>query len=104
MMTPLGGGNKPHPGGFGAPLAGLTKGEPGRVGPPCALRTLSRYLRVSGTVRSCGGRNPAMFTRLFTTIAGAGISFAITAVPACAADDIEAKAQMCDACHGQNGV
>ena len=45
-----------------------------------------------------------MFTRLFSTIAGAGISFAITAVPACAADDIEAKAQLCDACHGQNGV
>jgi len=45
-----------------------------------------------------------MFTRLFSAIVGAGIGFAITAVPAYAADDIEAKAQMCDACHGQNGV
>ena len=45
-----------------------------------------------------------MFTRLFSAIVGAGMGFAITAVPAYAADDIEAKAQMCDACHGQNGV
>src|SRR6195256_6314887 len=45
-----------------------------------------------------------MFTRLFSTIVGVGIGFAITAVPASAADDIEAKVQMCDACHGQNGV
>jgi cytochrome c553 len=45
-----------------------------------------------------------MFTRLFSTIFGAGISFAVAAVAAQAADDIEAKAQMCAACHGQNGV
>jgi len=45
-----------------------------------------------------------MFTRLFSTIVGAGIGFTITALSAYAADDIEAKAQMCDACHGQNGV
>jgi cytochrome c553 len=45
-----------------------------------------------------------MFTRLFSTIVGAGIGFAITGMPAYAADDIEAKAQMCDACHGQSGV
>ena len=45
-----------------------------------------------------------MFTRLFSTIVGAGIGFAVAAVPASAADDIEAKVQMCDACHGQNGV
>ena len=45
-----------------------------------------------------------MFIRLISTIAGAGISFAITAPSANAADNIEAKAQMCDACHGQNGV
>ena len=45
-----------------------------------------------------------MFTRLFSTIVGVGIGFAITAVPASAADDIEAKVQMCDACHGQNGM
>ena len=45
-----------------------------------------------------------MLIRLISTIAGAGISFAINAASANAADDIEAKAQMCDACHGQNGV
>jgi cytochrome c553 len=45
-----------------------------------------------------------MFTGLFWMILGAGAIFAVTAVPAYAADDIEAKAQMCAACHGQNGV
>jgi cytochrome c553 len=44
-----------------------------------------------------------MFTRLLSTIFGAGV-FAVAAVPAYAADDIEAKAQTCDVCHGQNGV
>jgi cytochrome c553 len=45
-----------------------------------------------------------MFTRLFSTIFGAGLGFAVAAVPASAADDIEAKAQPCATCHGQNGV
>jgi cytochrome c553 len=45
-----------------------------------------------------------MFTRLFSMIFGAGVIFAVTAVAAYAADDIEAKAQVCAACHGQNGV
>jgi cytochrome c553 len=45
-----------------------------------------------------------MSKRLFSTILGAGISFAVTAAPANAADDIEAKVQMCAVCHGQNGV
>jgi cytochrome c553 len=45
-----------------------------------------------------------MLTRLFTTILGAGIGLAAVAAPARAADDIEAKAQLCAACHGQNGV
>jgi cytochrome c553 len=45
-----------------------------------------------------------MLTRLFSTIFGAGIGFAVAAAAAQAADDIEAKAQMCAACHGQNGV
>ena len=44
-----------------------------------------------------------MFTRLFSMIFGAGVVFAVTAVPAYAADDIEAKAQKCATCHGQNG-
>ena len=45
-----------------------------------------------------------MFTRLFWMIFGTGVVFAVTAVPAYAADDIEAIAQRCAACHGQNGV
>jgi cytochrome c553 len=45
-----------------------------------------------------------MFTRLFSLIFGAALGFAAAVVPACAADDIEAKAQTCAACHGQNGV
>jgi cytochrome c553 len=47
-----------------------------------------------------------MLTRLFSTIFAAGVSVAIAAAPAQAqaADDIEAKAQVCAACHGQNGV
>jgi len=45
-----------------------------------------------------------MFTRLISVIFGAAVGFAVTAVPADAADDIEAKAQACAACHGQNGV
>jgi cytochrome c553 len=45
-----------------------------------------------------------MFTRLFSTILGAALGFAVAAVPADAADDIEAKVQSCAVCHGQNGV
>ena len=45
-----------------------------------------------------------MFARLFSMIVAAGIGFAIMAAPAYAADDIEAKAQVCAACHGQNGL
>jgi cytochrome c553 len=45
-----------------------------------------------------------MLTRLFAMIAGAGIGLAVVVVPARAADDIEAKVQLCAACHGQSGV
>ena len=45
-----------------------------------------------------------MVTRHFFAIAGAILGFAVAAGPACAADEIETKAQMCVACHGQNGV
>ena len=37
-------------------------------------------------------------------IFGAGVSFAVGSVPAYAADDIVAQAQLCAACHGQDGV
>ncbi|MGB6272125.1 MAG: c-type cytochrome [Pseudolabrys sp.] len=45
-----------------------------------------------------------MITRHFFAIFGAGLGLAVVAGPALAADDIEAKVQMCAACHGQNGV
>ncbi len=45
-----------------------------------------------------------MPARLISTIVGAAVGFVFTAVSAYAADDIEAKAQACSVCHGQNGV
>jgi cytochrome c553 len=45
-----------------------------------------------------------MLRGFFSVIFGAGVSLAIAAVPACAADDIVAKVQLCAACHGQDGV
>jgi cytochrome c553 len=44
-----------------------------------------------------------MATRFFSALGGAGLAFAAVTGLACA-DDIEAKVQMCVACHGQNGV
>jgi cytochrome c553 len=37
-------------------------------------------------------------------VVGAGIGLTVVVVPAHAADDIEAKVELCAACHGQNGV
>ena len=45
-----------------------------------------------------------MLKSFFLAIFGAGFGFAVTALPASAADDIAAKAQQCAACHGENGV
>ena len=45
-----------------------------------------------------------MLAKVFLTIFAAGVGVAVAAAPAYAADDIEAKAQTCAACHGQNGV
>jgi cytochrome c553 len=45
-----------------------------------------------------------MLKGFFSAIFGAGFSFAVTAMPASAADDIAAKVQLCAACHGENGV
>jgi len=45
-----------------------------------------------------------MLTRHFFAIAAVVLLFAPAVRPASAADEIEAKAQMCVACHGQNGV
>ena len=45
-----------------------------------------------------------MFTRLISVSFGVLAGFVAAVAPAQAADDIEAKAQTCAACHGQNGV
>jgi cytochrome c553 len=44
-----------------------------------------------------------MRTGLSAALLGAGIGFALVALPAHAAD-VEATAQLCAACHGQNGM
>src|SRR2546421_4012179 len=45
-----------------------------------------------------------MFTRFFSAIFGLGIGLAPAVPAAQAADEIEAKAQPCAACHGANGI
>jgi len=45
-----------------------------------------------------------MFTRFFSVIFGMGIGLAAAIAPARAADEIEAKAQLCAACHGDKGT
>ena len=45
-----------------------------------------------------------MHTRFFSVIFGMGIGLAVTVPPAHAADEIEAKAQLCAACHGDKGA
>jgi cytochrome c553 len=45
-----------------------------------------------------------MFTRLFATIVAAAAVAAFAAAPAQAQADVEAKVQVCNACHGANGM
>ncbi len=45
-----------------------------------------------------------MFATFVSAIFGVGIGIALTIPPVHAADEIEAKAQPCAACHGANGV
>jgi cytochrome c553 len=45
-----------------------------------------------------------MFTRVFSVVFGAGLGLVVAAPPAHAADEIEAKAQLCAACHGDKGT
>jgi cytochrome c553 len=45
-----------------------------------------------------------MLKHLVSVILSLGVGFAFAVAPANAADDIEAKAQTCAACHGPNGV
>lgn len=60
---------------------------------------------VTNTVRqSRAGRSVTMVSRLMPAMVGAAFIVAITAVSACAADDIEAKVQTCNVCHGASGM
>jgi len=45
-----------------------------------------------------------MFTRVFSVVFGAGLGLVVAVPPAHAADEIEAKAQLCAACHGDKGT
>jgi cytochrome c553 len=45
-----------------------------------------------------------MFANRFSIIFGAVMISVLVAVPANAADDVETQAQVCSACHGENGV
>jgi cytochrome c553 len=45
-----------------------------------------------------------MFTRVFPAVFGVGFGLVVALPPAHAADEIEAKAQLCAACHGEKGV
>src|SRR6267378_715556 len=45
-----------------------------------------------------------MHTRFFSVVFGLGLGLAVTLPPAHAADEIEAKAQLCAACHGDKGA
>ena len=45
-----------------------------------------------------------MVTRFFSAIFAIGIGLALAVPPAHAADEIEAKAQLCAACHGDKGT
>src|SRR5881398_1033838 len=45
-----------------------------------------------------------MFTRFFSGIFGLGIGLAVAIAQVHAADEIETKAQLCAACHGDKGV
>jgi cytochrome c553 len=45
-----------------------------------------------------------MHTHLLSASIAAAIGFLISPAPAFAADDIEAKVQMCAACHGEKGI
>jgi len=45
-----------------------------------------------------------MFTRVFSMAFGAGFGLVVAILPVHAADEIEAKAQLCVACHGDKGT
>jgi cytochrome c553 len=69
-----------------------------------ALRLRSRPQYTAANDKNRTREVSAVFNRLILTLCGVVGIFAAIAAPAKAADDIEAKAQTCAACHGANGV
>jgi cytochrome c553 len=45
-----------------------------------------------------------MLRHFFLMVFAVAAGLPVTSLPACAADDVEGKVQMCAACHGRNGV
>jgi cytochrome c553 len=70
----------------------------------CGLRWALLTYTVIAAVQQTKRGNVVMFTRSFSAIFGVAIGIAVAIPPAHAADEIEAKAQPCAACHGANGV
>jgi cytochrome c553 len=73
------------------------------------LRSRPQYTAANDKNRKITREVSAVFNRLILTLCGVVGIFAAIAAPAIttsamAADDIEAKAQACAACHGANGV
>src|SRR5215472_9377079 len=90
------------------------RGEERDGGPPaceatsavsgCAPRAMSGYCGdTDPRVEARQGEN-AMLTVLCRMLLGAGAGLMLAAGAAQAADDIEAKAQTCAACHGETGT
>ena len=86
-----------------APIGSQARGAPLRAGIALGIPSLDTRVNPA-PFADTAGRSNAMRTRLFSTLLGAGIGLAVIAVLAHAADDIEVTAQLCAACHGQNGV
>src|SRR5580704_476939 len=103
MVTPLGRRHKPDP--WRRRREIFRSAEANIAGPPDRVAQCGLCLDTSpAPCAVTGGRNGAMSRRFIATIFAAGVSFAVIAIPADAADDIEAKAQICAGCHGENGV
>src|SRR5947199_8722489 len=76
------------------------------------LRALLRYKAdcgmscrgsVAGPWHSSQGRVNTMINKHFTGILGAAVMTAALSAPGNAQQDVEAKLQVCSACHGANG-
>jgi cytochrome c553 len=71
--------------------------------PVCALRAGSPPQYTAANDKNRTREVSVVLNRLIVSLCAVVGLFAAAAAPACA-DDIEAKAQVCAACHGQNGM